>query len=95
MVYCCHYKDVNKFRCPDVCGKVDCVQSFAWCSNSNYVHVTNTRPKDDPRYISTPHRGSKTWQEKYDKSISVEKNFCQVKRKYVLKKCQSQGQKER
>ncbi|MGM0446511.1 MAG: transposase [Bacillota bacterium] len=60
MVYWGHYKGDNKFRCPDVCGKVDCVHGSAWCSESNYGHVTKTRPKEDSRYVSTPHRGSKT-----------------------------------
>ena len=30
MVYWVHYNGDNKFRCPHVCGKVDCVNGSAW-----------------------------------------------------------------
>ena len=85
MVYWGHYNGCNKFRCPDVCGKVDCIHGSAWCSDSNYGHVTKTRPKEDPRYISIPHRGSSTWQDIYDKRTSVERTFSRLKEHLNLK----------
>lgn len=79
MVYWGHYNGNNKFRCPHVCGKVDCIHGSAWCSDSNYGHVTKTRPKQDPRYISIPHRDSSTWQEIYNQRTSVERTFSRLK----------------
>jgi len=94
MVYWGHYKGDNKFRCPDVCGKVDCVHGSAWCSKSNYGRVAKTRPKEDPRYISTPHRGSKTWQKIYNKRTSVERTFGRLKENLGLKNVRVMGKKK-
>lgn len=94
MVYWGYYKGDNKFRCPDVCGKVDCVHGSAWCSKSNYGHVTKTRPKEDPRYVSTPHRGSKTWQKIYNKRTSVERTFGRLKENLGLKNVRVMGKKK-
>ena len=94
MAYWGYYKGDNKFRCPDVCGKVDCVHGSAWCSKSNYGHVTKTRPKEDPRYVSTPHRGSKTWQKIYNKRTSVERTFGRLKENLGLKNVRVMGKKK-
>ena len=94
MVYWGHYNGDNKFRCPDVCGKVDCIHGSAWCSDSNYGFVTKTRPKDDPRYISIPHRGSRTWQKIYDKRTSVERTFSRLKENLNLKNVKVMGAKK-
>ena len=94
MVYWGHYNGDNKFRCPDVCGKVDCIHGSAWCSDSNYGFVTKTRPKDDPRYISIPHRGSSTWQKIYDKRTSVERTFSRLKENLNLKNVKVMGAKK-
>ena len=91
MVYWGHYNGDNKFRCPHVCGKVDCVHGSAWCSDSNYGHVTKTRPKQDPRYISIPHRGSSTWKNIYDKRTSVERTFSRLKENLGLKNVRVRG----
>ena len=56
MVYWGHYKGYNKFRCPHVLDKLDCIHGSAWCSDSNYGRVVKTKVKDDPRFISIPHR---------------------------------------
>lgn len=84
MVYWGHYNGKNKFRCPHVCGKVDCLHGSAWCSDSNYGHVTKTRPEQDPRYISLPHRDSSTWRKIYDKRTSVERTFSRLKKQLNL-----------
>lgn len=34
-----------KYRCPHVCGKVDCVQGSQWCSASNYGMVKKYKLK--------------------------------------------------
>jgi len=76
MVYWRHYKGVNKFRCPDVFIKVGCIHGSAWCIyNSNFGHVTKSKPKDNPRYILSTYRGSKNWHKIYDKITSVERTL--------------------
>lgn len=79
MVYWGHGKGYNKFRCPHVLGKVDCPNGSAWCSDSNYGTVVKTRVKDDPRYVSTPHRGTKNWTKLYNKRTGVERCFSRLK----------------
>jgi len=94
MVYWGHYNGDNKFRCPHVCDKVDCVHGSAWCSDSNYGHVTKTRPKHDPRYVSVPHRDSSTWDDIYDKRTSVERTFSRLKEQLGLKNVRVKGKKK-
>ena len=94
MVYWGHYNGDNKFRCPHVCGKVECVHGSAWCSDSNYGSVTKTRPKQDPRYISIPHRGSSTWENIYNERTSVERAFSRLKENLGLKNVRVKGKKK-
>ncbi|WP_308812581.1 transposase [Halanaerobium saccharolyticum] len=94
MYYWGHYKGVNKFRCPHVCGKVDCIHGTKWCSNSNYGRVTKTRPKENPRYISTPHRDSRTWRKIYNKRTSVERTFSRLKEHLNLENLTVMGTKK-
>jgi transposase len=94
MYYWGHYKGVNKFRCPHVCGKVDCIHGTKWCSDSNYGQVTKTRPKENPRYISTPHRDSRTWRRIYNKRTSVERTFSRLKEHLNLENLTVMGAKK-
>jgi len=94
MYYWGHYKGVNKFRCPHVCGKVDCIHGTKWCSNSNYGRVTKTRPKENPRYISIPHRDSGTWRKIYNKRTSVERTFSRLKEHLNLENLTVMGAKK-
>lgn len=80
MVYWGHYNGYNKFRCSHVLGKVECCHGSIWCSNSNYGYVVKTKIKDDPRYITIPHRGSKGCQKVYNKRTSVERVFSKLKK---------------
>jgi IS5 family transposase len=73
MVYWGYEKDYLKFRCPHALGKVDCPHGMAWCSSSNYGMVVKINVKNDIRRFSLPHRGSKRWEELYDKRTSVER----------------------
>lgn len=79
MVYWGKDNNCNKFRCPHVLGKEECLYGSAWCSDSNYGYVAKTRVKDNPRYISLPHRGSRNWQKIYNKRTSVERTFSRLK----------------
>lgn len=93
MVYWGHGKGYNKFRCPHVLGKVDCPNGSAWCSNSNYGAVVKTRAKDDPRFIATPHRGTKNWTKLYNKRTSVERCFSRLKEHLNLENITVMGKK--
>lgn len=79
MIFWGKEKGYNKFRCPHILGKVDCPHGSAWCSNSNYGAVVKMKAKDDPRFISLPHRGSRTWEKTYNKRTSVERCFSRLK----------------
>jgi len=94
VVYWGYYNEVNKFRCLDACSKVNCVHGSAWCSNSNYGHVTKTRPKIYLRYILSWYRRSKTWQKIYYKRTSVERNFTRLKENLSLKNIRVKGKKK-
>jgi len=49
-----------KFRCPHVCGKVDCPQGSSWCSASDYGLVVKCKIADDLRGHGPPHRTAGT-----------------------------------
>jgi transposase len=68
-----------KFRCPHVCGKVDCPMGSHWCSSSNYGYVVKKQVKEDPRSFCIPHRGTKNWVELYNERTSVERFFSRIK----------------
>ena len=94
MYYWGHYNGVNKFRCPHICGKVECIHGTKWCSNSNYGRVTKTRPKENPRYISIPHRDSRNWKQIYNKRTSVERTFSRLKEHLNLENLTVRGAKK-
>lgn len=73
MVYWGSDGNYLKFRCPHVLDKVDCPYGMAWCSSSNYGMVVKVNIKDDLRRFSIPHRGSRKWNELYNKRTSVER----------------------
>ena len=68
-----------KFRCPHVCGKVDCPMGSQWCSNSNYGRVVKHYIDEDPRNFCAPHRGTSNWETLYNKRTSVERLFSRLK----------------
>ena len=68
-----------KFRCPHVCGKVECPQRSCWCSTSDYGMVVKCKIADDLRGHSLPHRGSRNWKELYNLRTSVERVFSRLK----------------
>ena len=81
MVYwgCEREKGILKFRCPHVCGKVNCPNGSAWCSQSNYGLVIKKKVEDDPRSFCTPHRGTREWEKLYAERTSVERAFSRLK----------------
>ena len=91
MVYWGCEKNFNKFRCPHVLGRVDCPHGSNWCSDSNYGYVKKTRIKNNPRYISTPHRGSRNWIKTYNKRTSVERCFGRLKDNFNLNNIKVMG----
>ena len=94
MVYWGCEKNFNKFRCPHVMKKVDCPYGSAWCSDSNYGYVKKTRIKDNPRFISIPHRGTKNWIKIYNKRTSVERCFGRLKENLSLDNLKVMGAKK-
>lgn len=73
MVYWGADKNILKFRCPHVLGKVDCPYGSCWCTDSNYGLVKKVNIRDDLRRYSNPHRNTRRWEELYDKRTSVER----------------------
>lgn len=69
----------HKFRCPHVCGKVDCPMGSRWCSNSNYGFVVKQKANSDPRKFGVPHRCSRTWKQLYKVRNQVERCFALLK----------------
>jgi hypothetical protein len=94
IIYWGHYNGCNKFRCPHVLGKVNCPHVSAWCSDSNYGRVVKTRVKDNPRFVSTPHRGSENWQKAYNKRTSIERCFSRLKENLNLENVKVMGAKK-
>lgn len=68
-----------KFRCPHVCGKVNCPQGSSWCSSSSYGMVVKRKITEDARSVSLPHRTSRKWKELYNLRTSVERVFSRLK----------------
>lgn len=68
-----------KFRCPHVCGKVNCPMGSDWCSSSNYGYVVKKHGKEDPRSFCMPHRGTTTWTALYNERTGVERFFSRIK----------------
>lgn len=80
MYWGCDAKNgILKFRCPHVCGKVNCPQGSSWCSDSNYGLVVKKKVSEDPRSFCTPHRGTREWKKIYDQRTSVERVFSRLK----------------
>lgn len=73
MVYWGADKNILKFRCPHILGKVDCPFGSAWCSGSNYGLVKKVNIKDDLRRYSSPHRNTRKWEDLYDRRTAVER----------------------
>ena len=94
MIYWGHHNGYNKFRCPHILGKVNCPHGSAWCSDSNYGRVVKTRVKDNPRFVSTPHRGSENWQKIYNKRTSIERCFSRLKENLNLENIKVIGAKK-
>lgn len=69
----------NKYRCPHVMGKYDCPYGSAWCSQSSYGLVVKTKVQDDPRMNCLPARGTRNWQNLYNKRTAVERCFGRLK----------------
>ena len=68
-----------KYRCPHVCGKVDCVQGSRWCSASNYGMVKKIQVDKDLRSCPPTPRHTKRWQSIYNQRTSVERFFSMIK----------------
>lgn len=73
MVYWGADKEIIKFRCPHVLGKVNCPFGSAWCSDSNYGMVEKINITDDLRRYSLPHRDTRKWKELYNRRTAVER----------------------
>lgn len=67
-----------KFRCPHVCGKVDCPQGSSWGSSSDYGMVVESKNADDLRSHSLPHRSSRNCKELYNLRTVVERVFSRL-----------------
>ena len=94
MVYWGHDGNYNKFRCPHATGKLKCCHGQKWCSDSDYGLVVKTKPSDNYRLVSLPHRGSKSWKKLYDKRTSVERVFSRLKETFNLENITNKGRKK-
>ncbi len=95
MVYWGSYNGENKFRCPHILGKCDCLFGSAWCSESNYGMVVKTKIKDDPRLFCTPHRGTAKWQKLYNLRTYSERCFSRFKENLGLETGLTVGKMEK
>jgi len=68
-----------KYRCPHVCGTVDCLHGTAWCSGSNYGMVRKVRVEQDLRNFPAIPRTTKRWKQIYNLRTSVERLFSVIK----------------
>ena len=94
MVYWGTDGDYIKLRCPHVCGKVNCIHGSNWCSNSNYGYVRKVNFKKNPRFYGYPLRGTKTWQQIYNKRTAVERCNSRLKEYLNLVNIRSKGIKK-
>lgn len=94
MVYWGCDKNYLKFRCPHALGKVDCPNGMTWCSSSNYGMVVKVNVNDDLRRFSLPHRGTKRWEELYDKRTSVERCNSRLKENLTANELHVRGIKK-
>jgi len=76
---CDRKRETLKFRCPHACGKVNCPQGSAWCSDSDYGLVVKKKVSDDPRSYCLPHRDTREWKKIYNQRTSVERVFGRLK----------------
>lgn len=85
MIYWGHDDKYNKFRCPHATGNINCCHGQSWCSSSNYGLVVKTKPSDNYRGISLPHRNSRGWKQIYNRRTSVERVFSYLKEIFNIK----------
>lgn len=56
----------------------------AWCSTSNTGYVGKVKIQDDPKFITSPFRGTPAFEKLYDQRTSVERTFGDLKENYNL-----------
>ena len=93
MVYwgCEKEKGILKFRCPHVCGKVNCPNGSAWCSESNLGLIVKKKVEEDLRSFCTPRRGTREWEKLYNQRTSVERVFSRLKEHLAVNSICTQG----
>lgn len=94
MIYWGHDNGFNKFRCPHAAGKINCPHGTKWCSDSDYGLVVKTKPSDDYRKFSLPHRDSQTWEKIYNQRTAVERVFSRLKENFNLTNITMTGRKK-
>lgn len=62
-----------KYRCPHVCGKVDCPQGTKWCSNSDYGYCLKVNYRTENRYYTYPPRHTEQYKNLFNKRSSIER----------------------
>jgi transposase len=68
-----------KYRCPHVCGKVDCLYGSQWCSSSNYGMVRKISVNSDLRNHPPTPRHTQRWQSTYNLRTSAERFNAMIK----------------
>jgi transposase len=73
-----------RLLCPHVKGKCDCPMGSTWCTSAKSGYVGKARIKENPRFITTPFRGTDKYQKLYNERTSVERTFGDLKENYAV-----------
>lgn len=87
-------KGTIRLLCPHTCGKSECPMGSNWCTNSISGYIGKVKMKDNPRFISSPLRGTEAWKNLYDERTTVERFFGHGKENYSLNNLRAAGIKK-
>ena len=83
-VYGGNDNEAIRILCPHVCGKCSCEMGSNWCTSAASGYVGKVKIKDNPRFISSPFRGTESYKKLYNQRTSVERTFGDLKDNYGL-----------
>jgi len=93
-VYGGNDKGTIRLLCPHVHQKADCPMGAHWCTDAKSGYIGKVKIKDNPRFVSSPMRGTPAWEELYNMRTSVERFFGDGKEHYALNNLRVSGIKK-
>lgn len=73
-----------RLLCPHACGKCDCPMGSSWCTSAASGYIGKVKIEDDPRFITSPFRGTPAFEKLYNQRTSAERTFGDLKDNYNL-----------